>query len=132
MLSCDQYLMPETLGEALAQWAGAPPGSRLIAGATDTLPWARQGRAGDVHVPVVIDVSKVAELQGYEVSDDRVRLGANLVLQRFLSDDTLKGLFVDVAPSVEQALADAVVEYGENARIAVIPKGPYVLAQVAS
>jgi carbon-monoxide dehydrogenase medium subunit/xanthine dehydrogenase FAD-binding subunit len=90
MLSCDQYLMPETLGEALAQWAGAPPGSRLIAGATDTLPWARQGRAGDVHVPVVIDVSKVAELQGYEVSDDRVRLGANLVLQRFLSDDTLK------------------------------------------
>lgn len=90
MLTCDQYLMPGALDEALAQWAGAPPGSRLVAGATDTLPWARQGRAGDVHVPAVIDVSKVAELQGYEISDGRVRLGANLVLQRFLSDETLK------------------------------------------
>jgi len=90
MLTCDQYLMPATLGEALAQWAGAPPGSRLVAGATDTLPWAREGRAGDVHVPAVIDVSKVAELQDYEISSGRVRLGANLVLQRFLSDDTLK------------------------------------------
>ena len=90
MLTCDQYLMPETLGEALAQWAGAPPGSRLVAGATDTLPWARQGRAGDVHVPHLIDISKITELQGYEISAGRVRLGANLVFQRFLSDDTLK------------------------------------------
>ncbi len=90
MLTCDQYLMPDTLGTALAQWAGAPPGSRLVAGATDTLPWARQGRAGDVHVPHLIDVSKVAELQGYEISGGRVRLGAGLVLQRFLDDETLK------------------------------------------
>jgi len=90
MLTCDQYLMPATLGEALAQWAGALPGSRLVAGATDTLPWAREGRAGDVHVPAVIDVSKIAELQDYEISSGRVRLGANLVLQRFLSDKTLK------------------------------------------
>jgi len=90
MLTCDQYLMPDTLGEALAQWAGASPGSRLVAGATDTLPWAREGRAGDVHVPALIDISKVAELQDYEISGDRVRLGANLVLQRFLTDETLK------------------------------------------
>ena len=90
MLTCDQYLMPETLGEALAQWVGAPPGSRLVAGATDTLPWARQGRAGDVHVPHLIDVSKIAELQGYEISGGRVRLGANLVFQRFLTDEALK------------------------------------------
>jgi carbon-monoxide dehydrogenase medium subunit/xanthine dehydrogenase FAD-binding subunit len=90
MLTCDQYLMPETLGQALTQRAGAPPGSRLVAGATDTLPWAREGRAGDIHVPHLIDVSKIAELHGYEISDGRVRLGANLVFQRFLSHDTLK------------------------------------------
>ncbi|MFV1963834.1 MAG: nickel-dependent lactate racemase [Pirellulaceae bacterium] len=54
---------------------------------------------------------------------------------KFVSDglpaETLNGLFVEAAPSVEQALADALAEYGENATIAVIPKGPYVLAQVA-
>jgi len=32
---------------------------------------------------------------------------------------------------VEAAVAASLAEYGESARIAVIPKGPYVLAQVA-
>ena len=32
---------------------------------------------------------------------------------------------------VEQAVADSLAEYGPDARIAVIPKGPYVLAEVA-
>jgi nickel-dependent lactate racemase len=43
---------------------------------------------------------------------------------------TLEGLFVESAPSVEAAVADSLAEYGEGATIAVIPKGPYVLAQV--
>jgi hypothetical protein len=32
---------------------------------------------------------------------------------------------------VEGALADSLSEYGPAATVAVIPKGPYVLAQVA-
>jgi nickel-dependent lactate racemase len=43
---------------------------------------------------------------------------------------TIDKLFVESAPSVEKAVADSLAEYGENAKIAVIPKGPYVLAQV--
>ena len=43
----------------------------------------------------------------------------------------LESLFVSGAPSVEQAVAESLAEYGDAARIAVIPKGPYVLAQVA-
>jgi hypothetical protein len=31
---------------------------------------------------------------------------------------------------VEQALQESLAEYGRGASIAVIPKGPYVLAQV--
>ncbi|MGE0846802.1 MAG: xanthine dehydrogenase family protein subunit M [Flavobacteriaceae bacterium] len=89
MLNCDQYLMPNTLEEALALWRDAPEGSRLIAGATDILPWAREGRAGDVHLPAMIDVSRVAELQGYTVDGGRVRLGANVVFQQFLTDTEL-------------------------------------------
>ena len=44
---------------------------------------------------------------------------------------TLDGLFVQSAASVEKALADSLAEYGRTAKVAVIPKGPYVLAQVA-
>ena len=44
---------------------------------------------------------------------------------------TLNGLFVEAAATVEQAVAESLAEYGPLAKIAVIPKGPYVLAQVA-
>jgi nickel-dependent lactate racemase len=48
-----------------------------------------------------------------------------------LPGDALAGLFVEPAPSVESAVADALAEYGPDARIAVIPKGPYVLPTLA-
>ncbi|HTI50725.1 MAG TPA: nickel-dependent lactate racemase [Planctomycetaceae bacterium] len=44
---------------------------------------------------------------------------------------TLNTLFVESAPSVEQAVAESLAEYGPHARVAVIPKGPYVLPTVA-
>ena len=90
MLFCDSYLMPKSLSEALSVWHNAPEGSRLVAGATDLLPWAREGRAGDVHVPQLVDVSRVVELDGHTIEDGRVRLGANVVYQMFLEDETLK------------------------------------------
>jgi nickel-dependent lactate racemase len=48
-----------------------------------------------------------------------------------LPAETLNKLFVEAAGSVEQAVADSLAEYGPQAKMAVIPKGPYVLAQVA-
>ncbi len=90
MLTCDRYHMPATLEEAFARLHDAPSGSRLIAGATDILPWAREGRAGDVHIPELIDLTKIGELSGYEIAKGRVRLGANVVYQQFLTDDTLR------------------------------------------
>ena len=47
-----------------------------------------------------------------------------------LPAETLRRLFVEPAPSVEAAVADALKEYGPNATIAVIPKGPYVMAEL--
>lgn len=95
MLTCDTYLVPTTLKDALVAIAGAPEGSRLLAGATDTLPWARQGRAGDIagdiHVPSVIDLSGLRDLRRYDVSEQgHIRLGANVVFQQFLEDDVLR------------------------------------------
>ena len=48
-----------------------------------------------------------------------------------LSPEVLRWLFVEPAPSVEAAVAEALAEYGPQAKIAVIPKGPYVIAEVA-
>jgi xanthine dehydrogenase FAD-binding subunit len=92
MLTCDSYHMPTTMREALEQWSSAPEGSRLVSGATDILPWAREGRAGDVHIPSFVDVTKVAELKGHSIAHGRVRLGANTVYQDFLTDSVLKSL----------------------------------------
>jgi len=90
MLTCDTYHMPTSLAQALSLLAEAPPGSRLISGATDILPWAREGRAGDVHLPALIDVTRIAELGGYSVKDGRVRLGAKTVYQDFLTEAPLR------------------------------------------
>jgi len=48
-----------------------------------------------------------------------------------LDAETLARLFVEPAPTVEAAVDDCLNEYGPDATIAVIPKGPYVIAQVA-
>ena len=89
MLTCDEYLTPASLDEAFAAMAAHRGRYRIVAGATDTLPWAREGRAGDVHIPVLIDVTKIHELRDISVGDKRVRLGAATPIQRFLDDPRL-------------------------------------------
>jgi len=62
----------------------------------------------------------------------KVRRKANVtVVSDGLAPEILDTLFVRSAPSVESAIEQALDEHGEQAQIAVIPKGPYVLAQVA-
>ncbi len=89
MLTCDEYLTPATLADAFAAMAAHRGRYRIVAGATDTLPWAREGRAGDVHIPVLIDVAKIPELNERHVDERRVRLGAATAIQRFLDDAAL-------------------------------------------
>jgi xanthine dehydrogenase FAD-binding subunit len=89
MLTCDDYITPTSLSEAFAAMNAERGRYRVIAGATDTLPWAREGRAGNVHIPTLIDVTKIPELRELSVGDTRVRLGAATPIQRFLDDDRL-------------------------------------------
>ena len=105
MLTCDDYQMPETLDAALDLVAAQGPRCRVVAGATDTLTWAREGRAGDVHVPVIVDVSKVAEMNGFSRDGDRLRLGANVTFADFLNDPVLREL-LPVMPYVAVWFAD--------------------------
>jgi xanthine dehydrogenase FAD-binding subunit len=89
MLTCDEYLIPHSLDEAFAAIEAHPGRHRIVAGATDTLPWAREGRAGDVEIPVLIDVAKIPELNERQVDERRVRIGAATAIQRFLDDPAL-------------------------------------------
>lgn len=89
MLICDDYITPPSLGEAFAAMDAHRGRYRVVAGCTDTFPWAREGRAGDVHVPVLIDVTKIPELRELSVGEKRVRLGAATPIQRFLDDVAL-------------------------------------------
>jgi xanthine dehydrogenase FAD-binding subunit len=89
MLLCDTYLTPASLAEAFDTMEGHRGCYRLVAGATDTLPWAREGRAGNVHVPALIDVSRIPELNERRIDAGRVRLGAATPIQRFLDDPDL-------------------------------------------
>ncbi len=48
-----------------------------------------------------------------------------------LPAEVINRLFVESAPSVENALTDALDQHGPGSSIAVIPKGPYVMTKVA-
>ena len=89
MLTCDEYTSPASLAEGFAAMKAHRGRYRIVAGATDTLPWAREGRAGDVHIPVLVDVARIPELCEISVDDKRVRLGAATPIQRFLDDPAL-------------------------------------------
>jgi xanthine dehydrogenase FAD-binding subunit len=89
MLTCDEYLTPKSLDEAFAAMAKSRGRYRIVAGSTDTLPWAREGRAGDVAIPTLIDVTHIPELKERQLTGARVRMGATTPIQRFLDDPTL-------------------------------------------
>jgi xanthine dehydrogenase FAD-binding subunit len=89
MLICDEYLTPNTLADAFAAMEQHRGRYRVVAGCTDTFPWAREGRAGDVDIPVLIDVARIPELNELRVDESRVRLGAATAIQRFLDDPNL-------------------------------------------
>ncbi len=52
------------------------------------------------------------------------------VVTHGLPADELRKCWVEPAGTVEQAVAESLAEYGPSARLAVSPKGPYVLPYV--
>ena len=89
MLTFDHYLTPATLEDAFDALERIP-GARIVAGATDLLPWAREGRAGDVHLPALVDISRIPQLQGVSVERGRVHMGAATPIAAFQNDPLLQ------------------------------------------
>jgi xanthine dehydrogenase FAD-binding subunit len=89
VLTFDRYLTPASLDEAFDALEQVP-GARILAGGTDLLPWAREGRAGDVHLPAVVDVSRIGALQGVASAAGRIRMGAATPIAAFQNDPLLR------------------------------------------
>jgi xanthine dehydrogenase FAD-binding subunit len=88
MLTYDQYVKAATLDDAFDALERIP-GARLVAGATDLLPWAREGRAGDVHLSALIDVSGIEALRAISLDGARLSIGAATPIGAFESDARL-------------------------------------------
>jgi carbon-monoxide dehydrogenase medium subunit/xanthine dehydrogenase FAD-binding subunit len=89
MLICENYIVATTLTDAFAAMAQYAGRGRVVSGCTDTLPWARQGRAGDVEIEALIDISKIPELNVRALRGNKVHIGAATPIQRFLDDAML-------------------------------------------
>ena len=61
-----------------------------------------------------------------------LRKASVIVVTDGIDKAVLIGLYVDSAESVEAAIEQAVKKHGDDATIAVIPKGPYVIAELAN
>ncbi len=73
--------------------------------------------------PVVIDQWQLEECAKVARERDVV------IVSRGIPADVKKTLFVRSASSVEEALDEGLHRYGPEAKVAVIPKGPYTLAE---
>ncbi|MHA6618390.1 FAD binding domain-containing protein [Pseudonocardia sp. DLS-67] len=76
------YLKPTSLSDALAM-RSERPSATVVAGGTDVMVAVNEGRR---RLDEVIDLSDVAELGGWEVNGDRVRIGATLPLTRVVDE----------------------------------------------
>lgn len=110
------------LAASLTEGIGSPEFQRLFQENSDLESFVQRILSKDYFV---MDQWQLEELA-------KVRRKARVkVVSDGLPAETLNRLFVEAASTVEQAVAESLAEYGESARIAVIPKGPYVLAQLA-
>ncbi|MHB0958394.1 MAG: nickel-dependent lactate racemase family protein [Pirellulaceae bacterium] len=109
------------IAASLSEGIGSPQFQQLFRENTDLEAFVQRIQGDDYFV--------MDQWQLEELAKVRRRAKVKMVSDG-LPAEVIKGLFVDTAPTVEQAVAEALSEYGPDATIAVIPKGPYVLAQV--
>jgi nickel-dependent lactate racemase len=110
------------LAASLTEGLGSPEFQRLIAENPDLRVFKDRILGKDYFV---IDQWQLEELAKV-VERCRVK-----VVSHGLPPETLRRSHVEPAPSVEEAVADCLAEYGPASKVGVIPKGPYVLPYVA-
>jgi nickel-dependent lactate racemase len=110
------------LAASLSEGIGSPEFERLIADNPDLKVFKQRILGKDYFVMDQWQLEEQAKVM------ERCRVK---VVSDGLPPDTLRRCHAQPAATVEQAVADCLAEYGPKARVAVIPKGPYVLPYVA-
>jgi nickel-dependent lactate racemase len=111
------------LAASLTEGLGSPEFQKLIADNPDLNEFKRRIMGSDYFI---MDQWQLEELCKV-VARCKVK-----VVTHGLSADVLRRCHAEPAASVEQAVAESLAEYGPAARVAVIPKGPYVLPYVSA
>jgi nickel-dependent lactate racemase len=110
------------LAASLSEGLGSPEFKRLIADNPDLRVFKQRILGKDYFVMDQWQLEELAKV----VERCRVK-----VVSQGLPAETLRQCHVEPAASVEKAVSDCLAKYGPQARVAVIPKGPYVLPFVA-
>jgi nickel-dependent lactate racemase len=111
------------MAASLSEGLGSPEFQRLMAENPDLKLFKERILGKDYFVMDQWQLEELAKV----VERCRVK-----VVSDGLPPETLRRCFVEPAATVEQAVADSLADYGPLAKIAVIPKGPYVLPYVAA
>jgi len=90
MILADQYLVPNSLTEALEIAEQYRDSHLLIMGATDLIPNSRETRRGDIREQVVIDLSRVPELRSIDRQGPRIQMGSGVTFGDFLQHSLLR------------------------------------------
>ena len=104
MLRYDNYFIPKTLKEYF-ELTSKVKDCRIVAGCTDILPWAREGRGGEVFLKNVVDVSRIKELNVFNFGTKKILLGAATNYQKLFLDKKIRKS-LKVLPQVSVWFAD--------------------------
>jgi nickel-dependent lactate racemase len=111
------------MAASLSEGLGGPEFVRLLADNPDLAEFKRKILGGDYFV---IDQWQLEEFVKV-VEHCKVK-----IVTDGIPPETLRQCHVEPAATVERAVAESLAEYGPSAKVAVIPKGPYVLPFVTA
>jgi xanthine dehydrogenase FAD-binding subunit len=104
MLRYDNYFIPKNLAEYFDLLLEVK-NYRIVAGCTDILPWAREGRAGDVHIENIIDITNIKELDFFVVKKEKITISATTTFQKLFTDPQIRK-DIKILPQVAVWFAD--------------------------
>jgi nickel-dependent lactate racemase len=111
------------LAVSLSEGVGSPEFQALIADNPDLGEFKRRILGKDYFVMDQWQLEELAKVR------ERCRVK---VVSQGLDAATIRKCHAEPAATVEQAVTESLAEYGPGAKVAVIPKGPYVLPYVSS
>ena len=94
---CEEYILTHTVAEALGILSAAHGSARIVSGGSDILLEIQQG--SHLPVPVLVDVTEIAEMCALEIRAGSLFIGASITLSQLARSPLIK--------QHAQALADA-------------------------